>query len=442
MNNVNSISLFSTSARGEFLDLTKSKMQFIGIDFGTSNSLASLARDDKIEFVKYPDDQLSNPTILYFPAKSKQHFIGNDAVYRYLEHLEENHESAGRLMLSIKTLLPEANFDYTSVVGFGNHTAADLAARFLGVLKRYAEEQFSTRFDGVVLGRPVNFSALALERLKTAAEQVGFKEVVFWLEPVAAALAHEMQTTEDELVCVVDLGGGTSDICIIETSPKRSLKADRETDIKAVSGVNQAGDELNARIMRQRLAPKFGAGSRFTSLGKEMPFPVHLIERISRWHRISLLKNSRDIGDILQISRSSDRPEDVARLLNLIRHHYGFELFQAIDNAKKQLSGARRSFVKFRPLDLNEELSLEEFENLIAPVASKIEEAINESLSLASVKPEAVKRVLLTGGTSQIPMLSEMVARIFGEDKIIRPDYFSSVATGLGYVASRFNKNV
>lgn len=415
-------------------------MQFIGIDFGTSNSLASLARDNKIEFVEYPDGESSNPTILYFPAKSKQHFIGNDAVYRYLEHLEENTESAGRLMLSIKTLLPEANFDYTTVVGFGNQSAADLAARFLGILKQYAEDQFATKFDGVVLGRPVNFSDLAVERLKKAAEQVGFKEVVFWLEPVAAALAHEMRTDEDELVCVVDLGGGTSDICVIETSPKRSLKADRDSDIKAVSGVNQAGDELSARIMRSRLAPKFGAGSTFHSLGKEMPFPVHLIERISRWHRISLLKNSRDIGDLLQISRSSDRPQDVERMLNLIRHHYGFELFQAIDSAKKQLSGARRAFVKFRPLDLNEEITLEEFENLIAPVSLKIEEAINESLTLASVKPESIKRVLLTGGTSQIPLLSGMVARIFGEDKIIRPDYFSSVATGLGYVASRFNK--
>jgi hypothetical chaperone protein len=416
-------------------------MQFIGIDFGTSNSLASLMRNNQIEFVNYPDEQPSNPTILYFPAKSKQHFIGNDAVYRYLEHLEENHESAGRLMLSIKTLLPEANFDYTSVVGFGNHTAADLAARFLGVLKKYAEDQFSTRFDGVVLGRPVNFSGLALERLKTAAEQVGFKEVVFWLEPVAAALAHEMQTAEDELVCVVDLGGGTSDICVIETSPKRSLEADRESDIKAVSGVNQAGDEMNSRIMRGRLAPKFGAGSTFTSLGKEMPFPVHLIERISRWHRISLLKNSRDIGDLLQIRRSSDRPEDVERMLNLIRNHYGFELFQAIDNAKKRLSAEARASIKFRPLDLNEEIALAEFENIIAPVAAKIEDAIDESLALASVKPEAIKRVLLTGGTSQIPMLSRMVANKFGEEKIVRPDYFSSVATGLGYVAARFNKN-
>lgn len=412
-------------------------MQFIGIDFGTSNSLASLVRDNVPEFVKFPDDNISNPTILYFPSKSKQHYIGNDAVYRYLSHLEEN-ESSGRLMLSIKTLLPEANFDHTSVIGFGRLTAEDLAARFLWILKEYAERQFSLIFDGVVLGRPVNFSELALTRLENAAKKAGFKEVIFWLEPVAAALGHEIKTTEDELVCVVDLGGGTSDICIIETSPKRSLLADREADIKAVSGVNQAGDALSSQIMKHKLAPKFGAGSTFMSLGKEMPFPVHLIERISRWHRINLLKNSRDIGDLLAIARSSNRPEDVNRMLNLIRQHYGFELFQAIDTAKKHLSGEIRAFIKFRPLDLLEEIKIGEFEELIAPVAAKIEEAIHESLNSASVKPENIKRVLLTGGTSQIPMLNRLVIKIFGEGKIIRPDYFSSVATGLGYVASRF----
>ena len=124
------------------------------------------------------------------------------------------------------------------------------------------------------------------------------------------------------------------------------------------------------------------------SLGKEMPFPVHLIERISRWHKINLLKNSRDIGDILAIARSSNRPDDVNRLLNLIKHHYGFELFQAIDTAKKHLSNARWSFVKFRQLDLEEKIAIEEFEALIDPVAAKIEESIYESLSAAAVKPE------------------------------------------------------
>lgn len=413
-------------------------MQFIGIDFGTSNSLGALLKKDGINFVRFPDDRISNPTILYFPIKSKQHYIGNDAVYRYLSNLEEQ-QDAGRLMLSIKSLLPEANFDHTTVAGFGRQTASDLAARFLSVLKDYAERQFSRKFEGVVLGRPVDFSDLAVARLEAAARAVGFKEVVFWLEPVAAALAYETQTTADELVCVVDLGGGTSDICVIETSPERSLEANRENDIKAVSGIKQAGDEMNSKIMRNFLAPRFGAGSTFVSLGKELPFPVHLIEKISRWHRINLLRNSSYLSDIAEIKRTSDRPEDVDRLADLIKNHYGFELFQAIDDAKKHLSAARQAFVKFKPLGLDEKIAIGEFENLIAPVALKIEEAIGESLNAASVKPHQISRVLLTGGTSQIPSLSRMVEKIFGAEKIVRPDFFSSVASGLGYVAARFS---
>jgi hypothetical chaperone protein len=415
-------------------------MHFIGIDFGTSNSLASLAENNQIEFVKYPDGGISNPTILYFPPKSKQFYIGNDAVMRYLSHLEDK-EIGGRLMLSIKTLLLEAKFDHTTVIGHGRQTAEDLVAKFLSILKQRAEQQFAREFEAVVLGRPVHFSGLAVERLEKAAKIAGFKQVVFWLEPVAAALAYETSSTKDELICVVDIGGGTSDICVVETSPRRSLSPDRLGDIKSVSGVNQAGDELSAQIMKHNLAPRFGDGSTFESLGKTLPFPAHIIYKLSKWHRINLLRNSGDIETILSILPSSSRPGDVERLLDLIRHHYGFELFQAIDAAKKHLSVNNEANVKFSPLDLSEEVTLAEFEDIIEETVRKIEESVYESLAAAAVKPEDIKRVILTGGSSQVPLINQTVVNVFGEEKILRPDFFSSVATGLGYVASRFNKN-
>jgi hypothetical chaperone protein len=414
------------------------KMRFIGVDFGTSNSLASIVKNNQIEFVKFSDSNISNPTILYFPEKSKQHYIGNDAVRRYLTNLEE-YGIGGRLMLSIKTLLPDAGFDYTSVVGHGILTAEDLVAKFLLKLKQLAEQQFSQQFDGVVLGRPVEFTELAIDRLEKAAKIAGFKKVIFWLEPVAAALAYEATSNEDELICVVDIGGGTSDICIIETSSSRSLSPDRLGDIKAVVGVNQAGDELNARIMKHKLSPRFGAGSTFTSLGKIMPFPSHIIYKLSKWHRINLLNNSSDKSTIRSIYPYSNRPEDVERLLSLINNHYGFELFQAIDAAKKYLSDNDKATVNFSPLDLSEDITIGEFENIIIGVVEKIEKAIYDSLATASVRTEDINRVILTGGTSQVPMISRSVVKIFGEEKLLRPDFFSSVATGLGYAASTFN---
>ena len=414
-------------------------MRFIGIDFGTSNSLASLAANNKIEFVSFPDGGISNPTILYFPAKSKQQYIGSDAVQRYLTELEDG-GIGGRLMLSIKTLLPEANFDYTTVAGFGRLTAEDLVAKFLEILKQFAEAQFALEFDGVVLGRPVQFGELAVTRLERAAKIAGFKEVVFWLEPVAAALAYEMTAPKDELVCVVDIGGGTSDVCVIETSASRSALPDRLGDIKAVGGVYEAGDELSAQIMKHKLAPRFGAGSTFKSLGKTLPFPAHIIYKLSKWHRINLLNNRGDRETLQSILPSTDRPADVTRLLNLIDNHYGFELFRAIDEAKKHLSGNNRAVVRFNPLDLCEMMEILEFEEMIAAVTQQIEASIFNCLKTASVKPNEIDRILLTGGTSQVPLINRMVVNIFGAEKILRPDYFSSVATGLGYAAARLNK--
>jgi hypothetical chaperone protein len=413
-------------------------MKYIGIDFGTSNSLALLVKNNQIEFVHYPDGNISNPTILYFPDKSKQFYIGNEGIERYLTNLEES-GIGGRLMLSIKTLLPDAKFDYTLVNGHGRLSSEDLVSKFLSQLKLMAERQFVEPFDGVVLGRPVDFPDFAISRLENAACKAGFKEIVFWFEPVAAAMAYELTSTRDELICVVDIGGGTSDICVIETSLARSLSPDRLADIKAVAGIREAGDELSSKIMKHKLSSRFGARSTFKSLGKIMPFPSHIIHKLSKWHRINLLNNRGDRETINSIYPSSDRPEDIKRLLDLIDNHYGFELFRAIDTAKKHLSNSNQATIKFKPLDLSEQITVAEFEEMISSTAQKIEKSIFDSLAGASVKARDIKRVILTGGTSQVPLLNRSVVKIFGEGKILRPDYFSSVATGLGYVASRLN---
>lgn len=413
-------------------------MKFIGIDFGTSNSLAAHVQNDKIEFVRFPDNNISNPTIIYFPEKSKKVEIGIAAVEKYLTDLEEN-EEFGRLMLSIKTLLPDEKFDHTVVIGHGKQTAAGLAAKFIKALKDLAEEQFGYQFEGVVMGRPVDFSPLAISRLEEAARLAGFKEVVFWLEPVAAAMDYERGSERDELLCVVDIGGGTSDICIIETSPKRVNEPNRIQDIKAITGINLAGDAFSSEIMKHRLAERFGDGSTFTSLGETLPFPIHIIKTLNKWHRIHQLNSSNTLPDLLSILVSSDRPDDVDRLIKLIRNNYGYELFRAIDQAKKDLTLNNRTRIRFRPLELNEEIEVREFESLIKPVIDKIENSIIQCLNLAEVKPSEINRVLLTGGSSQVPLMDRTISEMFGEGKIRRPDFFSSIATGLGYVAQRLN---
>ncbi len=410
-------------------------MKTIGIDFGTSNSLAALVEDGEVSFAPFPDGKGSNPTVLYFPPRGKAYFVGNEGIDQHFDDLDEG-RTGGRLMFSIKSLLQDAKFDHTTVTGHGRMTAANLVSYFIRKLKGYAEQEFDREFERVVLGRPVDFSENAIARLREAATESGFREIIFCLEPVAAAISYEASITERELVCVVDLGGGTSDICIVEVSPQNRLKTDRVGDIKAVNGVNIAGDELSATILKNKLAGKFGAGSTFTSLGKVLPFPAHIISKLARWHLISRIRNPNDLQSIAQILVSSSEPEAIARLQVLVNENLGYELYKAIERAKFELSDADRTEIAFSKLGLDEAISRREFENGGRPVFDDIQNSIIETLRAASVTPADIGHVLLTGGTAQIPVVQKMVEDMFGPEKVLRPGYQSSVASGLAHVAA------
>src|SRR5688572_4961187 len=194
-------------------------MDTIGIDFGTSNSIAARSCGGVVRFANFPDGQSTNPTILYFPSDRKDFFIGNEGIETYFQDLE-NGKSGGRLMFSIKTLLADAKFDHTLVHKHGQLTAAELCGHFLLKLKLRAENHFNSKFKRVILGRPVDFSEAAISRLSDAAKFAGFKTVEFVLEPLAAVATYESKSASGELVFVIDLGGGTSDMCVVEVSRK------------------------------------------------------------------------------------------------------------------------------------------------------------------------------------------------------------------------------
>ena len=413
-------------------------MTTIGIDFGTSNSLAACVQDGEVNFARFPDGKISNPTVLYFPPIGKGYFVGNEGIDRHFDNLE-NDKGAGRLMFSIKSLLQDPKFDHTMVARHGRMTAADLVSYFIRRLKEYAEKEFERTFGRVVLGRPVDFSDNAIDRLRTAALTAGFTEVDFCFEPVAAALSYETTINERELVCVVDLGGGTSDVCIVEVSPAGRARSDRKSDIKAVGGVNIAGDELSSSIVKAKLAERFGAKSTFVSLGKILPFPAHIINKLSRWPLISRIKNPDDLQSIAHILVSSSDAESLVRLQILVRENLGYELFKAIEKAKFELSSSERSQVSFARLDLAEDISRAEFEIGGRYVFDHIRRSLEETLNLASVNASDIGHVLLTGGTSQIPIVQKMVEAIFGAEKVLRPGYHSSVASGLAHAASNYN---
>ena len=110
----------------------------------------------------------------------------------------------------------------------------------IGELKRRAEHAAGREFRRAVLGRPVFFvddnpeaDRRAENTLRDIAHAVGFHEIAFQFEPIAAAFDYESQISKEELVLVADIGGGTSDFSLVRLSPGRAHNTDRREDILA-----------------------------------------------------------------------------------------------------------------------------------------------------------------------------------------------------------------
>src|ERR671925_1454720 len=203
----------------------------VGLDFGTTNSAAAVATPDgSTVLATFAGDGYRTTTfrsVLYFdpehrtPDRKPQAMAGPTAITSYLHA-----DTRGRLMQSMKSHLSSRLFRETHVFG-ERYTLEDLIAVILRELRAAAEAQFGTLGTSVVVGRPVHFSgsgseeddAFALSRLRTALEQVGFEEIVFEFEPVAAAYEFESQLDHDELILIADFGGGTSDFSLMQVGP-------------------------------------------------------------------------------------------------------------------------------------------------------------------------------------------------------------------------------
>jgi hypothetical chaperone protein len=150
----------------------------------------------------------------------------------------------GRLMRSLKSVLGTLLIDETTRLGRQRTSFRDVIAYFVGAVKRRAEQSLNHPLRYVVHGRPVHFvdndpdaDRKAERILRDIAREVGFDEITFQFEPIAAALEYERQISAEEIALIADIGSGTSDFSIVRLGPKRHGKIDRSADILANDGV-------------------------------------------------------------------------------------------------------------------------------------------------------------------------------------------------------------
>jgi hypothetical chaperone protein len=408
----------------------------LGIDFGTSNSAVSYI-DLQGEFHSVLLDQGSNamPTALFFSSEDEKIMFGKQAMQQYLAGTE------GRLMRSIKSLLGSSLMDEQTVVNGQSITFFDVLVIFIKELKARAEKSIGAKVEHVVLGRPVHFvddhpekDQLAQDTLGKAALAAGFKKIGFQLEPIAAALDFEQRLDQETTVLVVDIGGGTSDFTCIKLNPKRSSVANRQDDILATTGVHIGGTDFDRLLNLAQVSPQMGFKHKGKT-GREVPSGIFF--DLSTWHLIHQAYSRKSMHAAKELRSDFSDTQLHARLMQVLEEQLGHRILASVEDAKIECSVNNASSSIELALMGSEWSSVELFldaENMKKTLAEPLQNIVNcAQHCLSQAQLEKVDVIYLTGGSSALRPLIEVLQESFPQSLLVHGDRFGGVAAGLAY---------
>ncbi|GGK00830.1 Hsp70 family protein [Pseudomonas matsuisoli] len=406
-----------------------------GIDFGTSNSTVGWLRPGGETLITLEDDKPTLPSVVFFNTEERRPAYGRLALHEYLEGYE------GRLMRSLKSLLGSKLLKSETTVLGSALPFKQILGLFLGELKQRSEAQAGRAFDQVVLGRPVFFvdddplaDQEAQDTLSAVAHTLGFKDVSFQFEPIAAAFDYESNITREELVLIVDIGGGTSDFSLVRLSPQRRADPDRESDILATGGVHIGGTDFDKQLSLNGVMPLFGYGSRMKS-DALMPTSTHL--NLATWHTINAVYAQASIRALKNMRYDIVDPTGIDRLLSLIEQRAGHWLAIQIEDSKIALTESTSRRIDFGRIerDLVADLTRTLFEEAIDPLLNRVNLSIQKLLRDAGVSADGIDTVFFTGGSSGIPALRKAVAEQLPNARAVEGNTFGSIGSGLAIEA-------
>lgn len=416
---------------------TPSPARAVGIDFGTSNSTVGWLRPGAETLIALEDDKITLPSVVFFNMEERRPVYGRLALHEYLEGYE------GRLMRSLKSLLGSKLIKHdTSVLGTAM-PFKDLLGLFIGELKKRAEAAAGQSFEQVVLGRPVHFvdddaaaDQEAEDTLAEVARKIGFKDVSFQFEPIAAAFDYESTLEREELVLIVDIGGGTSDFSLVRLSPLRRMVDDRQSDILATGGVHIGGTDFDKQLSLQGVMPLFGYGSRMKS-GAYMPTSTHM--NLATWHTINSVYSQKSQLALGSMRYDIEDTLGIDRLFKLIEQRAGHWLAMEVEETKIQLTHAENRVVPMDRVEsgLSVDLTRELFESSIDALLERVRASVTHLLSDAGVGVTDVDTVFFTGGSSGIPALRNSVAAMLPKARHVEGNIFGSIGSGLAIEAKK-----
>lgn len=408
-----------------------------GVDFGTSNSTVGWVRPGHPTMLALEDGKTTLPSVVFYNAEDEEVTFGRAALGEYLAGYE------GRLMRSLKSLLGTSLIDGQTEVGGRALPFRMLLANFIGEVKKRAEQAAGRQFTSAVFGRPVYFiddnaanDQLAEDTLAEIARSVGFKDIAFQFEPIAAAFDYESQIDREELVLIADIGGGTSDFSLVRLSPERAKKAERREDILATGGVHIGGTDFDKYLSLSAVMPLLGYG---TQLNNNSEVPSSYFFNLATWHTINLAYTKKMWSQLSELVRDAREQDKLGRLQRLIDERAGHWLAMKVEEGKIALSGAENVALELDRLSpaLTLDLTRSGFDSAIGHLVGSVEQTVQKMLADAGVKPEQVDTVFFTGGSSGVLSLRERIGAVLPAARKVEGDLFGSIGAGLALDAVR-----
>jgi hypothetical chaperone protein len=413
-------------------------MTYCAIDFGTSNSAVAVPNGDALRLAPVEGAYTTLPTAVFFNTDEDTREYGRAALEAYIDGFD------GRLMRSMKSILGSPLAENSTDLGDGSAIKyTDIIALFVDHLKRSAEAAAGSAISRAVLGRPVFFvdddpraDQLAQNQLEAAARMVGLKEIHFQYEPIAAAFDYESHLSEEGLVLVADIGGGTSDFSLVRVGPDRMKRVERKDDVLAHHGVHVAGTDFDRRVELVTILRELGYQT-LDPEGRELPNRVYF--DLATWHLINTVYAPKRVSELTLMRHLFTDTRLHDRLMRVVERRLGHALAAHAEEAKIGVAAGGETMIDLELVEDDLRLAFDEAQLIKAghDETLRIVQAARDTVQAAGVAPRDVGAIYFTGGSTGLAFLSGALSAAFPDAKPVFGDRLASVATGLGIHARR-----
>ncbi len=412
------------------------KSQWIGIDFGTSNSAVAYIEADRPRLVRFDKAASTMPTTFFFDFDTRETLIGEPANQALLDGLE------GRFMRALKRVLGTGLMHEKRQILNQRLTFVDIIGTFLRRLREQTEAERGVPCTRVVSGRPVVFhgtddprEAQAEADLRACYLAAGFTDIRFCPEPAAAAIANGAKGHEGSVGLVVDIGGGTSDFSAFRTGSG-------EVEILANHGVRIGGTDFDTAISVDHVMPLLGKGTTIRDVfgGGRSRAPNAIFNDLATWEMIPFLYTAQNKRLVAEMLKLADVPERLRRLASVLEHELGHELAFAVERGKISVnSGEKNAAISLSMVEngLTAPLDARLVKETLANHAARLESCASEVLRKANLTTEQIDRVVYVGGSSLMTIVPDTMHRMFPNADHSFASVFTAVAEGLAMVAAR-----